>query len=144
MLEAEEDRIIVLVNNLTMLTTSHDFDLLDKVEFVRGATEQDIFAIGNKLVELGYAELEGPFHVKITDLFREVNYAGGHFEYLKQVEKQRKEDIKYNAEVNSLHSTHKNNIWFYKTRWVPHILSGVAFIISVIALIYAIMTYYST
>lgn len=71
----------------------------------------------------------------LTDLGRLAKDNGGYNKYLesqKLEEKDAKE--KSIAEIENLHLTNQINKFLYKTRWLPHILSILAFIISILSL----------
>jgi hypothetical protein len=73
---------------------------------------------------------------KLSEKGRVVKKLRGYENYFEHVESEAKKiKAKEDAEFESARSTAELNTWLLKTRWLPHILSGLAIIISVIALL---------
>lgn len=140
----DDKRITSWVDKITKLPIDYDFELDHIIQRTNiPNAEEDIFAIGAKLKELGYAKMQDPFHGIATPLFMEVKRSGGHYKYQEALLEKEKADKKYEIEIKNLHSSNQMNEWLYKYRKLPYVLSILAFIISLIALIYVIMDYYT-
>lgn len=88
------------------------------------------------MIDLEYVEsFPGRQVVLMTNLGREVKRLGGHFKYLEK-EKQEIKAItnKSNLEIQLLKTTIKQNNHLYKTRNWNYIVSGIAIVISIVAL----------
>lgn len=81
------------------------------------------------LKSFGYVEVREFHHMKLTPLGREIRNNGGH---LKSLEK-KKEESERKTEKEKLEV--KQLKWFVKTKWLPLIFSGLALIISILALL---------
>jgi ATP-dependent exoDNAse (exonuclease V) alpha subunit len=88
------------------------------------------------MIDLQYVEsFPGRQIVLMTSIGRGVKKMGGHFKYLER-QKQDNQDItnKSNLEIQLFETTIKQNEHLYKTRNWNYIVSGVAIVISIVAL----------
>jgi hypothetical protein len=92
-----------------------------------------IIIITDILTRYGYAEISQDkyftYFAELTDKGREAKSAGGHFSHLKKLaEKEQKERERQHKadEISKYDLLHKK--YFYKSRYAPHIFSGLALI----------------
>jgi hypothetical protein len=143
-----------------MALTKRDIEVIDLIDkVIQLCPEHSVFYIGNIIEEelnlpdkkylanevrsgmynLGYIDIMQVValisNVTLSDLGKEVKRLGGHYNYIKWIEnEERKEQVKYEAEVRNLESSTRLNDWLYKTKWLPLILSIIALIVSLLAL----------
>ena len=96
--------------------------------------------VKNGIHNLGYGVVihkQGFFpSLVLTDLGREVKRLGGHYNYKKQIQiEETRNQLKYDAELKNLKSSTRLNAFLYKTKWLPLIISILALIISLVALL---------
>lgn len=144
-----------------MALSENDKEVLDLIDLViQQCPEHTVFYIGTIIEEdlnlsdkkyladkvrsgmynLGYIEITQIINllsnITLSDFGKEVKRLGGHYKYIKWLENEdKKEQIKYEAEVKNLESSTKLNDWLYRTKWLPLILSIIALIVSLIALL---------
>ena len=87
--------------------------------------------VGKYLREFKY--IDGKYFIQLTIEGRRIRDFGGHIKYTEfQKEDFKRKNIKEDLEIHQLR-------WFVKTKWWPHIFSGLAVLISIGALIISII-----
>src|SRR5690606_15200269 len=83
------------------------------------------------MVSLNYLKIVNVIYVELTDYGREVKSLGGHFAYL-AAQKANKDFSNRMTEVEfeNLQYEIKINKWLLKTKWLPHVISILAIIVS--------------
>ncbi|MEO4005818.1 hypothetical protein [Flavobacterium sp. CAU 1735] len=93
------------------------------------------------LVQRGIIKTGGAFD-ELTDYGRQIKSKGGYKKYLEEINSlERKQKYRTELELKNLEITTDLNKWLYKTKWLPHILSILAFLISIAAVIIAYLDY---
>lgn len=129
------------------------FEYIDKIIEFFPKYEKDIFAslihrmdykdelssiqnIGNTMLRLNIFEKKGDHFIQFSPLGREIKDFGNYSLYLEHLTKLKNlETYKQKKEIKNLESPIKINKWLLKTKWLPHIFSVIALIISLIALL---------
>lgn len=72
----------------------------------------------------------------LTDLGREVKRSGGHNQYLQKLDLEKnREETRRELEAKNIETSIKLNEYLLKTKWLPHLLSLIALVVSVIAIL---------
>lgn len=128
------------------------FEHIDRIIEFFPKYEKDIFAslihkidykdelpsiqnIGNTMLRLNIFEKVGDHFIQFSPLGREIKDFGNYSLYLEHLAKLKNLEVyKQKKEIENLESSIKMNKWLLKTKWLPHIFSIIALIISIIVL----------
>lgn len=128
------------------------FEWIDRIIEFFPKYEKDIFAslihkmnckeelpiinnIGNTMLKLNIFEKVGDHFIQFSSFGREIKDFGNYTSYVEHLTKLKNvETYKQKKEIENLESSIKMNKWLLKTKWLPHIISLIALIASILAL----------
>lgn len=144
--------MVVRENYQSVEDEKNVFEWIDRIIEFFPKYEKDIFAslihkmeckenlpeiqnIGGTMLRLNIFEKVGDHFIQFSTLGHEIKDIGNYSLYLEHLSKLKDlETYKQKKEIENLESSIRMNKWLLKTKWLPHIFSIIALIISLIAL----------
>jgi len=133
----DEEKIFKYIDKIIEFFPKYEKDvfasLIHKMDCKEDLSE--IQNVGNTMLRLNIFEKVGSHFIQFSPLGREIKDFGNYSLYLEHLAKLKDlETYKQKKEIENLESSIKMNKWLLKTKWLPHIFSIIALIISLIAL----------
>jgi hypothetical protein len=129
----EEEKILIWIDKFIEFLPEYEKDLFSSMAMNLKCDQNLYYYVEETLKRLNI--FEGEHLLNFSDFGREVKKAGNYSKYLEQKEIEKKiEKHKNDLEVENLKYSIMMNKWLLRTKWVPHILSLLAFILAVISL----------
>lgn len=133
----DEEKIFKYIDKIIEFFPKYEKDvfasLIHKMDCKEDLSE--IQNVGNTMLRLNIFEKVGSHFIQFSTLGREIKDFGNYSLYLEHLAKLKDlETYKQKKEIENLESSIKMNKWLLKTKWLPHIFSIIALIISLIAL----------
>lgn len=131
----DEKKILNWIDKFIEFLPEYDKDIFSSMAMKLRCNE-DRFILNN--IEQTMKKLnifEGEHLLYYSDFGREIKRVGNYSKYLAQKELENKiEKHKNQLEIENLEYSIMMNKWLLRTKWLPHILSFLAFIIALISL----------
>lgn len=133
----DEEKIFKYIDKIIEFFPKYEKDVFASLIHKMDCKEDlsDIQNVGNTMLRLNIFEKVGSHFIQFSPLGREIKDFGNYSLYLEHLAKLKDlETYKQKKEIENLESSIKMNKWLLKTKWLPHIFSIIALIISLIAL----------
>ena len=134
--EEEEKLIFEWIDKVIEFFPEFEKDIFSSIMHSLNCNENNsiVQGVGSTMLRLNIFEKVENYGVQYSNFGREVKKHGNYSKYKEYSNlKKEKEKFKHTKEMENLEFSIKMNKWLLKTKWLPHILSALALILSILS-----------